>query len=248
VSEIAAGGEPFRDGSQGVAVAAMQSRAARLQRALDDVDYASASAWKIRRRYFRMKRVMDVAMAVVLLLCCVPLFLCLAIVIRLDSPGSCFFRQERVGRGGKKFVMLKFRSMYHDAEERIAELRDLNEADGPLFKIRRDPRVTRVGGLLRRFSIDELPQLINVLRGQMSLIGPRPPLNSEVQQYSMRQRRRLNVRPGITGLWQVSGRSDLSFHQGVELDLAYIELCSLWMDLRILVRTVGVVLRSHGAY
>jgi lipopolysaccharide/colanic/teichoic acid biosynthesis glycosyltransferase len=153
-----------------------------------------------------------------------------------------------VGRGGKEFVIYKFRTMYVDAEARIAELRHLNEGDGVLFKMRNDPRVTRVGRALRRYSLDELPQLFNVLRGQMSLVGPRPPLPSEVAAYADDVRRRLAVKPGMTGLWQVSGRSDLPWEEAVRLDLRYVENWSLSMDLVIMLRTLTAVVRSSGAY
>lgn len=200
------------------------------------------------RYYLSCKRGIDICLAALLLTLCLPIFVVAAVLIRVDSPGPIFFRQERVGRDGKPFGIVKFRSMHRDAEERIQALQGLNEADGPLFKMRRDPRVTRVGRVLRRFSVDELPQLLNVLAGQMSLVGPRPPLPREVARYAPWQRRRLEVQPGITGLWQVSGRSDLPFDIGVQLDLAYIERCSLLIDLQILLRTVYVVLVSRGAY
>jgi exopolysaccharide biosynthesis polyprenyl glycosylphosphotransferase len=186
--------------------------------------------------------------AFLLLLILSPIFVALALGIRLTSRGSIFFRQSRVGRHGKPFTMHKFRSMYVDAEERLAELRDQNESDGLLFKMKDDPRVTPIGKWMRRLSLDELPQLIDVLLGRMSLVGPRPPLPSEVAQYPLDVRRRLIVKPGITGLWQVSGRSDLSWDESVRLDLYYVENWSLPLDLTILTKTVLAVVRGSGAY
>ncbi|MBL7254766.1 sugar transferase [Paractinoplanes lichenicola] len=177
-----------------------------------------------------------------------PLLLGVALAVRCTSRGPVLFRQVRVGRDGRLFRIFKFRSMYVDAEARLAELRHLNEHDGVLFKIRDDPRVTRVGRYLRRFSLDELPQLLNVLLGQMSLVGPRPPLPSEVAAYADDVRRRLAVKPGMTGLWQVSGRSDLPWEEAVRLDLRYVENWTLSLDLVILLRTMTAVVRSSGAY
>ncbi len=177
-----------------------------------------------------------------------PLLLGLALAVRLTSRGPILFRQTRVGRHGETFVMHKFRSMYVDAEARLTELREQNESDGLLFKMKDDPRVTPVGRWMRRLSLDELPQLIDVLIGRMSLVGPRPPLPSEVAQYPLDVRRRLIVKPGITGLWQVSGRSDLSWDESVRLDLYYVENWSLPLDLTILTKTVLAVVRGSGAY
>jgi len=177
-----------------------------------------------------------------------PLLLVLAALVRLTSPGPAFFRQERVGRDGDLFRVWKLRSMYEDAEQRKALLEELNESEGVLFKIRDDPRVTRVGRVLRKYSLDELPQLANVLVGQMSLVGPRPPLVSEVEKYEGHAYRRLLVKPGITGLWQVSGRSDLSWEDTVRLDLYYVENWSLGLDVAVLAKTVITVIRGSGAY
>jgi exopolysaccharide biosynthesis polyprenyl glycosylphosphotransferase len=182
------------------------------------------------------------------LLLLAPLFVALAVMIKSDSHGSVFFKQTRVGRGGKTFRMIKFRSMYADAESRLSEVLAQNESDGPLFKMKDDPRVTRAGRILRRTSLDEIPQLINVLFGSMSLVGPRPPLPSEVAVYGDDVRRRLLVKPGVTGLWQVSGRSDLSWDESVRLDLRYVENWSLATDLMIVWKTVFAVIRSSGAY
>ncbi len=201
------------------------------------------SGWK-----YVVKRAMDILVAGVALLLLSPLMALIALAIKLDSPGPVLFAQTRVGKDGRPFTMLKFRSMVADAESRLAELEDRNEAVGPLFKIRDDPRRTRVGRFLRRTSLDELPQLINVLRGDMSLVGPRPPLPREVEQYQPWHRRRLSVRPGMTGLPQVSGRSNLTFDEMALLDLYYIQNWSPTLDLMILLRTIPHVLLGEGAY
>lgn len=197
-----------------------------------------------------VKEVVDRAGAGLLLLALGPLMLVVAALIRFgrDSPGPALFRQTRVGRDGTQFRIYKFRTMCRDAEARLSELRPLNEHDGTLFKLRRDPRVTRLGRWLRRYSVDELPQLINVVRGEMSLVGPRPQLPDEVARYPRDMRRRLVVKPGLTGLWQVSGRADLSWEETMRLDLRYVENWSLTLDLVILLRTVTAVVRSGGAY
>lgn len=195
-----------------------------------------------------VKEVVDRAGAALLLAVSAPLQLAVALCIRAGSPGPVLFRQVRVGKHGREFVMFKFRTMYLDAEARLADLRHLNENDGVLFKIRNDPRVTRVGRWLRRLSLDELPQLYNVVRGQMSLVGPRPPLPEEVAAYPDDVRRRLAVKPGMTGLWQVSGRSDLPWDEAVRLDLRYVENWSLSLDLVIMLRTLTAVCRTSGAY
>ena len=195
-----------------------------------------------------VKSMFDVSVAALLLVLAAPLFLLVALVIRLDTGGPVFFRQVRVGRGGASFRMYKFRTMHTDAEARLAAMSRQNEHAGVLFKIRADPRVTRSGRILRRYSLDELPQLINVLLGDMSLVGPRPPLPAEVEQYPQDMRRRLVVKPGMTGLWQVSGRSDLSWEDSIRLDLRYVENWSLTVDLVILMRTAMAVLRGSGAY
>ncbi|MCO4264399.1 sugar transferase [Pseudarthrobacter sp. MDT3-26] len=194
------------------------------------------------------KRLFDVVVAGLLLLLASPAMVLVAVLIKLDSSGPVFFRQERVGIEGHHFNMLKFRSMVIDAEARLAELARKNEGSGPLFKMKNDPRVTRIGGFLRRFSVDELPQLLNVLSGSMSLVGPRPPLPREVEAYESDVRRRLLVKPGLTGLWQVSGRSNLSWQDSVRLDLYYVENWSLAGDFVIILRTVRAVFGSTGAY
>jgi exopolysaccharide biosynthesis polyprenyl glycosylphosphotransferase len=195
-----------------------------------------------------VKRALDVTVSAALLLVLAPLFAAVAFAIKLDSPGPVLFRQIRLGRGGMPFTCYKFRSMNERAEDEIGHLLDQNEADGPIFKIRADPRLTHVGQWLRRSSIDELPQLWNVLVGDMSLVGPRPPIPDEVERYEEWHRRRLEVVPGITGLWQVSGRSELSFDEMVMLDLYYIENWSLGLDLQILARTGPAVLAGSGAF
>jgi exopolysaccharide biosynthesis polyprenyl glycosylphosphotransferase len=194
------------------------------------------------------KLALDLIGATIWLLLLWPLFLLVAILIKMDSRGPVFYRAERIGLNGKPFTMLKFRTMIVDAEQRRIALLARNDGAGPLFKMRRDPRVTKIGRWLRRLSIDEAPQLINVLLGQMSLVGPRPPLRSEVVTYSGDVHRRLLVKPGITGLWQVSGRSDLSWEESVRLDLFYVENWSLMQDLIIVWRTIGAVVKKDGAY
>jgi len=195
-----------------------------------------------------VKRAMDIAGAIIGLVLGAPALAVIALAIRIDSAGPTLFAQTRVGQGGTAFRMLKFRSMRAGSEEELEKLRSLNESDGPTFKMRDDPRVTRVGRVLRRHSLDELPQLWNVLRGEMSLVGPRPPIPDEVAEYQDWHLRRLEVRPGLTGLWQVSGRSLLSFDEQVLLDIHYVENWSLWLDLQILLRTLPQVALADGAF
>ena len=195
-----------------------------------------------------LKRTFDVVASALALLILSPVLAGAAFAIRVDSPGPIFFRQVRVGRNGREFKILKFRSMAIDAEARLASLRERNEVSGPVFKMRDDPRVTRVGRFLRRTSLDELPQFLNVLAGDMSIVGPRPPIPAEVRLYERWQRRRLSVKPGITCTWQVSGRSNIPFDQWMRLDLEYIDSWSLWQDIRICLRTVPAVLLSRGAH
>jgi exopolysaccharide biosynthesis polyprenyl glycosylphosphotransferase len=194
------------------------------------------------------KRLIDVVLAGLGLIGSMPIWLAIVIAIKLDSPGPAIFVQERVGQHGRRFRFYKFRSMYLDAEERLAEVQSRNEMDGPVFKIRNDPRVSRVGRFLRKTSLDELPQLLNVLKGEMSLVGPRPPLPREVEQYRPGDIVRLSVKPGLTCLWQIRGRSNVGFDEWMEFDREYVRHMSLWLDLRILVRTVAVVLACRGAY
>jgi len=206
----------------------------------DLVDVAYGDSWA--------KRSIDLILSIVGLVMLSLLFATLALVIRLDSPGPVLYGQVRVGKDGRQFRVLKFRSMREDADLRLPEVQRLNEVSGPMFKIRRDPRITRVGGFIRRYSLDELPQLINVVRGEMSLVGPRPPLPAEVERYEDWQLGRLRVLPGITGLWQVSGRSEVPFDDMVRLDLDYIRKSSLALDFEILLRTIPAVLSTRGAY
>lgn len=195
-----------------------------------------------------LKRIVDVLMAVAALLALSPLLLLLAVIVRMDSPGPVFFRQDRIGKDGGTFGMYKFRSMVVDAEARLAALGGQNEAAGVLFKMRDDPRVTRCGRWMRKYSLDELPQLWNVVLGHMSMVGPRPPLDREVSGYERHTHRRLLIKPGITGLWQINGRSDLSWDEAVRLDLYYVENWSIAGDLLILWRTFRAVIRPSGAY
>lgn len=219
----------------------------------DRLAYEDSSFAVARRpRWFAyeasLKRLLDVALASLGLVASLPLSLAIIIAIKLDSPGPALFVQDRVGRHGHRFRFYKFRTMYADAERRLSELQLLNEVDGPVFKMRKDPRITKVGAFLRRSSLDELPQLINVLKGEMSLVGPRPPLPREVEQYRPSDRIRLSVKPGLTCLWQIRGRSTLGFETWMEYDREYISNMTLWVDLSILVRTVWAVLSTRGAY
>lgn len=195
-----------------------------------------------------VKGLVDKAFAIFALTLLLPLLIVIALTVLVDSRGPVLFRQTRVGQGGREFGVWKFRTMEVNADARLVELAPRNETDGLLFKLRDDPRVTRVGRLLRNWSLDELPQLVNVLFGQMSLVGPRPPLPSEVARYDGDVARRLLVKPGMTGLWQISGRSDLSWEDGVRLDLYYVENWSLAADLTILWKTFGAVVNRRGAY
>lgn len=199
-------------------------------------------------RKYAAKRAFDLVVAFLALVVLSPLFLVLTVLVRRDSEGPALYTQERVGLNGRRFHMLKFRSMVVDAEAQLPTLLDRTDGNGVLFKLRSDPRVTRVGAVLRRYSLDELPQLINVLNGDMSLVGPRPPLATEVERYDEWTRRRLLVRPGITGLWQTQGRSNLSWEDSVRLDLYYVENWSLTGDIIILYRTIRAVARADGAY
>jgi exopolysaccharide biosynthesis polyprenyl glycosylphosphotransferase len=201
---------------------------------------------------FLIKRTLDLVVSTLLLIALAPLLLACALAIKLDSPGPVLFRQRRIGMGERPFLVFKFRSMYNDAEERKDEVAVLNLHGGGtatgMFKIREDPRITRVGRILRRYSLDELPQLFNVLRGQMSLVGPRPLIENEDRQVEGRFRRRLGLTPGLTGLWQAHGRSEIPFEEMVSLDYLYVTNWSLWGDIKLLIRTFGVVMRGGGAY
>jgi exopolysaccharide biosynthesis polyprenyl glycosylphosphotransferase len=206
-------------------------------------DWVAYDEWKIA-----VKRVIDIVVAGATLLALLPLLALIALGIKVDSPGPVFFVQTRVGRNKRTFRLAKFRTMCADAERRQADLEALNEAKGPVFKIARDPRVTRLGRLLRRTSLDEIPQLWNVLRGDMSLVGPRPLPLRDVSRFDQAvQRKRFSVKPGITCLWQVSGRSKLGFADWLHLDLWYIDNWSLALDLKVLIKTVPAVVRGTGA-
>lgn len=194
------------------------------------------------------KRFLDQLASLFGLILLSPLFLAVAIAIKLDTPGPILYRSVRVGKGGKTFTFYKLRSMIHGAEQYRHRIAHLNEVTGPVFKIARDPRITRVGRILRRTSLDELPQILNIMKGDMTLVGPRPPLPDEVRQYEPWQLRRLSVRPGLTCLWQISGRSRLSFDEWMRLDMEYIARRGFALDLKILVRTIPAVLSGKGAY
>lgn len=194
-----------------------------------------------------LKRSFDIVFSILAMILLSPLLLAVAIAVKLDSPGPVFYTSERIGKKGRVFPCIKFRTMVQDAEAQRAELMRLNERDGVLFKVANDPRITKLGHFLRKYSLDELPQFLNVLRGDMSVVGPRPPIASEVREYKLSHLRRLDVTPGITGLWQVQGRTNPSFNSYVSLDMTYIENWSMWLDLKIIMRTVGVVLAGTGS-
>lgn len=194
------------------------------------------------------KRVFDFFMGIIFSVLLLPFMVVIAVLIKLESSGPVFYMSKRYGKGGKIFYMYKFRSMEKDAEKKINELLCKNEVDGPIFKIKQDPRITKVGKFLRKYSLDELPQLLNVLKGEMSLVGPRPFPIEQIEREDLRQLKRLQVRPGITGLWQVRGRSDLSFARLIKWDIWYINNWSFWLDLNILAQTVPIVIQGKGAY
>lgn len=208
------------------------------------------AAWRFAVTFsYALKRTIDIVGALMALVCFSPILIITAIAIKTTSRGPIFFAQTRVGRYGRHFKFWKFRSMCIDAEARKAELADQNEsAHGVIFKMKQDPRITKVGRFIRKFSIDELPQFWNVLRGDMSLVGPRPPVPSEVAQYTLEDRKRLNVIPGLTCLWQISGRSDIPFHEQVRLDAEYIRTRGFWNDLKILLKTPAAIISGRGAY
>jgi exopolysaccharide biosynthesis polyprenyl glycosylphosphotransferase len=194
-----------------------------------------------------LKRVLDVVFSTLVLIVLSPVLLAVAIAVKLDSRGPVFYSSERIGKKGRVFLCTKFRTMIRDAERRRADVLHMNERDGVLFKISNDPRITKLGSFLRKYSLDELPQFFNVLRGDMSVVGPRPPLASEVREYKLSHLRRLDVTPGITGLWQVQARQDPSFDNYISLDVTYIEKWSIWLDLKIIARTIGVVFSGTGS-
>ena len=198
---------------------------------------------------FFLKRFLDILFSMLALIILMPFFILIAILIKCTSPGPVFFMHERVGRYGRHFNFYKFRSMYENAERRKKELLAQNQSkDGVIFKMKNDPRITPIGAFLRKTSIDELPQFFNVLFGDMSLVGPRPPLPSEVAEYSLEERKRLNVKPGLTCLWQIKGRSDIPFKEQVRLDKEYIRSQSIFRDLIILLKTVPAIISGKGAY
>lgn len=213
-----------------------------------DVQLLSLSCAPDSEFHLFCKRVLDIALSASSLLLLWPVLLLIAGALRVLSPGPILFRQARCGLGGRHFTLYKFRSMVNNAEQLRAELHQLNELDGPVFKISDDPRITPVGRILRRFSLDELPQLWNILRGDMSFVGPRPAIPDEVEQYEAWQRRRLRMRPGLTCTWVLEGRNHLDFNRWMQLDLAYIDTWSLWLDLKIFLRTIPIVLSGRGAY
>ena len=214
---------------------------------LDGVPLLTFSTAPERPLPMAFKRLVDISTSLLLLTLALPVVLVIAVVIRLTGPGGILYRQIRCGLNGRRFTLYKFRTMVADAEQKQRELLHLNEMDGPVFKMERDPRVTWFGRILRRFSLDELPQLWNVLRGDMSLVGPRPPIPDEVARYQRWQRRRLSMKPGLTCLWQISGRNQLDFDRWIELDLQYIDSWSSWLDMKILLKTVPAVLSGRGA-
>jgi exopolysaccharide biosynthesis polyprenyl glycosylphosphotransferase len=213
-----------------------------------DLELLSLSSTPESELLLFFKRVFDVALATCSLVILAPLMAGVAAAIRISSPGPVLFKQTRCGLGGRRFTLYKFRSMINNAEQLKAELHQLNELNGPVFKLRDDPRITAVGRWLRRFSIDELPQLWNIVRGDMSFVGPRPAIPAEVEQYETWQRRRLRMRPGLTCIWVLEGRNHLEFNRWIQLDLAYIDTWSLWLDAKIFLRTIPIVLSGRGAY
>jgi len=200
------------------------------------------------KKYIIYKKLLDIVLSFSMLVVLFPLLIIVAILIRLDSKGPIIFGQKRIGKDGKEFTLYKFRSMIHGAEELKESLRYLDETTGPVFKIKDDPRITKIGRFIRKYSIDELPQLFNVLKRDMSLVGPRPLPVEEAEQYTPYQRRRLSVVPGLTCLWQISGRNELSFYEWIELDIYYIKHRSFLLDLKIIMRTIPVVVTGKGAY
>ena len=198
--------------------------------------------------YIAGKRLFDLSVGLLAFVFVIPIVPLIALMIKLDSPGPVFYRQDRIGRGGRPFRFYKFRSMYREADRGRAELESRNEQEGPVFKIKADPRITPVGQFLRRSSVDEIPQILNVLRGDMSIVGPRPPLPVEVARYQPWHRRRLDVKPGITCLWQIAGRSQIGFDEWMRLDMEYLRTRSLRTDMAIFLKTLPAVMARRGAY
>ena len=217
--------------------------------ALDDghaVFCLKAQPVKSHRMYTLIKRFVDMLISFFTIVAFLPVFFIIAVAIKLDSKGPIIYMQQRIGKDGKPFKMYKFRSMCVDADQKLSELKALNERDGPVFKIANDPRVTRVGKFIRKTCMDELPQLLNILKGEMAIVGPRPPLPNEVEEYTPYQMKRLSITPGLTCYWQVSRRDTVTFEKWVELDLKYIQERSLWVDFKIVLRTVPVALFGKG--
>ena len=204
--------------------------------------------YKEHRSYFVIKRLMDMIFSIIALIILTPLFLCIIIAIRIETKGKAIFSQSRTGKNGKEFKMYKFRSMYNDAEQWRQKLLEQNEMDGPVFKIAKDPRVTKVGRFIRKTSIDELPQLINIIKGDMSIVGPRPLVIYETEEFDYYENLRHQVKPGLTCYWQINGRNDVSFHRWIRLDMKYLKEMNLWTDLKIIMKTFGVVFTGKGAY
>lgn len=214
---------------------------------VSSTEVESKYVFREKKVYSFFKRIMDIICSLLALIILSPVFLFTAIAIKIDDKGPVFYVQERAGKNGKKFKMYKFRSMCVNAENKLEKLKSKNEMDNVAFKMKDDPRITKVGRFIRKASIDELPQLVNVLKGEMSVVGPRPPLLNEVKQYNNHQRNRLLVKPGLTCYWQCSGRNNIPFDQWVELDLKYIDERSVFTDIKIILKTVPAVLSARGA-
>jgi len=214
---------------------------------LDGIPFLTFTTTPSNETQLAFKRLLDIGVSLSLLGIAAPVITLVALMIKITSPGSVFFKQKRLGLNGRKFTLYKFRTMIEDAHERRGEVEHLNEMTGPVFKSKSDPRVTPVGRILRRFSLDELPQLWNVLKGDMSLVGPRPPIPEEVESYHRWHRRRLSMKPGLTCLWQISGRNNIDFDHWMQLDLQYIDNWSPSLDFKILLRTIPAVLSGRGA-
>jgi len=215
---------------------------------LDGMPLLTFETTVITESYLLIKRLIDIVISGAAIIILSPIFLTAAILIKLTSWGPVLFKQERIGLNGRRFILYKFRTMYKGADKKLSKLKPLNEMDGPVFKIKKDPRITPLGRILRKFSIDEFPQLFNVFFGHMSLVGPRPPISEEVEQYKPWQRRRLSMRPGLTCLWQISGRNKLDFNEWMKLDLKYLDNWSLKLDFEIMMKTIPMVLFGIGAY
>ena len=211
------------------------------------VQLGVAPAYEKAQAYFIIKRVIDIIGSLVGIFLLGPVMIVVGIWVKLDSKGPIFFRQERVGQEGKKFKMYKFRSMCSDAEDLLHKLQDRNQMAGPMFKLKDDPRVTKIGRFIRKTSLDELPQLFNIIKGEMSLVGPRPSLPKEVAQFTSFQKQRLVAKPGLTCYWQVGGRSNTSFEEWMEMDVEYIEERNTWIDITLIFKTVGVLFGDEGA-